>query len=100
MATVNVIFGKMVPNGVLMGAQPSGIEDVTSSGTSAKTTMTAKTGDAAQVTASGGAVRVAFGPDPDNDRTVAATDTILILDGQTREFGGLQNGDKCYVIDN
>lgn len=96
MATVNVIFGKMTPRGVLMGAQPSSIEDITSSGTSQATTATASTGDAAQVTVTGGAVRVAFGPSP----TATATDAILILDGQTREFGGLQSGDKCAVIDN
>lgn len=95
MATVNVIFGAVVPSRTLMGCQPSASENITSSGTSQQTTITAQTHDAAQITVTGGAVRVAFGPNP-----TAVAASILILDGQTREFGGLSNGDKCAVIDN
>ncbi len=99
MAQVIIVFGKAgapSQNGGMPVFEPGGqSEEVTSSGTSGATTMTANAFDVARVTASTGNVWVEFGASP----TAAVGTTHFILAGQTLEFGPLGLDFKCAVID-
>ena len=63
-------------------AEPRVSESITSSASSQQSTNTFLAGEHVTVTASGGAVWVAFGANP----TAAAGTTHLVTDGQTRAF--------------
>lgn len=101
MAQVVVTFGAAVTKSRDGGAQvmdafPRGSEEVTSSGTSAATTLTAGDGDVAEVSNLGtGVIWVKFGAAP----VAAVEDAHVIGPGLTKWYGGLSEGDKAAVID-
>ena len=99
MAQVVVVFAKASAPGAwghLPIIEPGGqSEELTSSGTSGATTITANAGDVARVTAANGNVWVKFGSAP----TAVVADIHFVLSGQTLEFGPLGKDDKCAVID-
>lgn len=100
MAQVIVEFGPaMAPQVGKSAAAPvfspfAQTEEVTSSGTSAATTMTAVEYDVASIYSSGN-VWVTFGASP----TAAVGTTSFIAAGTRRDFGPLGVGMKCAVID-
>lgn len=70
-------------------------EEITSTGTSQATTMTANNGDACTVTNNGAEdVWVTFGSSP----TAAVAATHFVAANTTRDFGNLRSGYKCAVI--
>ena len=72
------------------------VEELSSSGTSAATTITAKKGDVARVTNNGtGTIWVTFGASP----TAAVETTHPIGPGLTEDLGPIGEGQKCAVID-
>lgn len=102
MATITVIFGSAVTKGEqgsapVMNAYPRASEDVTSSGTTAQSTITALRNDVCEISnpAGGADIRVAFGADP----TAAAGTGHIVPTGQTRWYGGMIDGHKVAVID-
>lgn len=96
MATVQITFGAAM-DGIapVVAAVPRAAEDITSSGTSQASAITAQRGEKCQITASGGAIWVKFGSAP----TASAGNDHLITDGSTREFGFLETGWKVALID-
>lgn len=96
MATVAVAFTLAMDGPApVVAAVPGSVQSITSSGTSAASTITAGNDEICQITATGGNVWVKFGSAP----TAAAGSDYLILDGQTREFGFVPPGAKVAVID-
>lgn len=101
MAQVFVRFGKGGAPGGYGGiaqvfSKSAESEELSSSGTSAATTITASSGDVARVTNNGtGTIWVTFGNSP----TAAVETTHPIGPGLTEDFGPLSEGDKAAVID-
>lgn len=96
MATLAVTYGAAMGAGVPVYASiPRASEAITTSASSQATTATARSGDFASCTASGGAVWISIGQSP----TAAAGTHYLIPDGATKDFGPLLEGDKVAVID-
>lgn len=105
MATVHVCLAHVIARAAggpapVVQSVPVGSDTVTSSGTSAQSSLTASPSGVAgsqfwSVTATGGNVFVAFGSDP----TAAADAGWLVLDGQTREFSTSQTGEKIAIKD-
>ncbi len=97
MATVQINFDDPANIGgtSVFNAYPRASEDLTSSGTSQQTTITAIAGEVASITASGGAVWVKAGQSP----TAAAGDNHLVADGETKTIGLLRDGDEIAIID-
>lgn len=96
MATVQVNFGTAMGAGA--PAFPPAVnagQAITSSGTSQATTITARSGDYAHVTAVGGAIMVEISNNP----TAASGVTWIVADGETKLFGPLKDGDKVAIID-
>ncbi len=97
MVQVVVEFGK-APMGraPVFAAANHQVEEMASSGTSSATAMTAVAGDVAVVMNNGAtAVWVLFAASP----TAVVDSGHFVMAGGTREFGGLQESDKCAVID-
>lgn len=101
MATVHITQGQAtaryitsslpVPNSV-----PYASDTMTSSGTSAKSSIVASgAGNVWSITVLGGNIWVKFGTNP----TAAADDGWLILDGQTRDFGVTTDGEEVAIKD-
>lgn len=101
MGQVIVEFGKATAPSRFGGAaqvyNPGGqSEEVTSSGTSAQTTMTANKDDIAIVTNNGGTmIWVKFGENP----TAAVEDMHAVAANQRRDFGPMGENFKAAVID-
>jgi hypothetical protein len=94
MATVNISYAPLIATDTSVESPyPSAVENITSSGTSQTTTAAASNHSVATVTVAGGNIAIAAGSAP-----TATTGGILILDGQTRNFG-LPPGHKIAVID-
>ena len=100
MATANIVLtgagarGEWGPMPVY-SAYPREVDDVTTTGTSAQSTVTAREGDFCRICVTGNAVYCAIGADP----TAAAGTGFLINDGGTLDLGGLQPGHKIALID-
>ena len=99
MATVNLVFGRAAAYGSFgilscFTAHPRASENIISGATSAQSTGTALYDEVVRVTAMGGPVYVAVGPNP----AAAAGKTFLVPDNATLDLGGLQAGDKIAVI--
>lgn len=97
MAKVYVSFGRVMGGGapVYAPTPSSSSPAITSSATSQQASIIAGDGDYATVFATGGAVRIAFGPTP----TAVANSGRVIGDGQSIDLGPLKNGDKIAIID-
>jgi len=96
MATVRVTFRSAVSvGGSSVASKPRVSEEMTSSGTSAASTITALAGEVARIVVSGGPVSVVVGTSP----TATAAGGDLVLDGMMIEIGALADGDKIAVID-
>lgn len=104
MATINIVLSGVTTYATRGGVQPVidadklAVHTLTSSGTSQQANITAPNTTAGQglfwqVTAMGGNVYVDFGTSP----TAVVGQCFLVLDGQTRDFGG-QPGQKIAVI--
>lgn len=102
MATVHVVLSRVRSRGDTGGtlpvleSVPSGVDTVTSSGTSALSSLTAGDADVWNVTASGGAVWLKFGP---GTPVAAADDGWLLLDGQSRDFAASTDAEKLAIKD-
>lgn len=97
MATVQITFRDPVQVGgtSILSREPRVVQTITSSGTSQASTITGKTGEIADITASGNSVWIRVGANP-----TAATGTgDLVPDGGRVQIGFLQDGDKVAVID-
>lgn len=107
MATVHITLGQVTGASVAgesMPVEPSvplSADTMTSSGTSAQSSITATLSALARkaafwtVTVTGGNVWAAFGANP----TAAADAGQLILDGQTRNFSVSANAEKIAIKD-
>lgn len=96
MATVRVNFGTAMGAGV--PSYPPTVkagQTFTSSGSNQTTTASADSGDFAHVTSSGGAVSVNIGATPN----ASSDPTWIVVDGETKLFGPLQDGDKVAIVD-
>lgn len=107
MATVHITLGQVTGVSVQAVSMPAArsvpiaADTMTSSGTSAQSSITADTGGLSRqaafwsITVTGGNVFVRFGSDP-----TAASDTgHLILDGTTRDFAVSATGEKVAIKD-
>lgn len=107
MATVHITVGQVTGVSTAGASMPVArsvpisADTMTSSGTSAQSSITASTGSLSRqaafwsITVTGGNVFVAFGPDP-----TAASDTgHLLIDGTTRDFAVTASSEKIAVID-
>lgn len=101
MATVHVVLaasqtraltGATLP---LANSVPVGSDTVTTSSSSAQSSLVAEAGAIWSVTARDGDVWVKFGANP----TAAADDGWLVLTGQTREFGASAALEKIALKD-
>ena len=94
MATAYVRLG-----GVMGGAAPvyqknPTTQDITPSGTSQATTISASSGQYARIVASGADLRVAIGPAP----VAVANAGDIVLDGTAIDIGPLSQADKVAII--
>jgi len=97
MAKVYVSFGRVMGGGapVYAPTPSSSSRAITSSASSQQASITAGDGDYATVLATGGAIRIAFGPSP-----IAVEDSGRVVgDGQSIDLGPLKNGDTIAIID-
>lgn len=96
MATVRVNFGTAMGAGVpSYPPTVKGGQTLISSGSNQVATPSAVSGDFAHVTSSGGAVAVNIGASPN----AASDPTWIVVDGETKLFGPLQDGDKVAIVD-
>lgn len=97
MATVHVTFRNAVQVGgsSILSREPRAVETLTSSGSSAATTITARQGEVASITASSNDVFIAVGAAP----TAVASAGDLVPAGSRLDIGFMQDGDKIAVID-
>lgn len=95
MAQVHVAFSSALGGYPVPAKAPLLSEVITSSATSQSSSAATRGGDVAIVTVSGGNVWVQIGTNP----TAASGADWLVLDGQTREFGPIAEGEKIAVID-
>lgn len=97
MATVHVTF--RAPTNIggtsIYSRLPRAAETITSSATSAQTSITALNGEIATIVASGGAVHVLAGSNP----TAAADTGDVLSDGMRLEIGFMRDLDKIAVKD-
>jgi hypothetical protein len=93
MAKVFIAFHTPLAGLAQVVGQPNASESITSSATSQQTTATAKNGEVATITVSGGDIRAQFGANP-----TATANSWLIVDGTTRDFA-IAPGDKVAVVD-
>lgn len=96
MATVHITAGLSV-DGIapVIAAVPRLKERITSSGTSQQSAAAMRRGETCTITVTGGNIYAQIGPNP----TASAGNDWLILDGQTRDFGFVNNGDLVAIID-
>lgn len=98
MASIHIRFGEGMTQGApIYSAKPRASETVTSSATSAQSTITAVSGDIATITAIDGPVYVVVGANPTALNTGAGMD--VVLSGQTKDFGPMKDMEKVAVID-
>lgn len=98
MSTIHVRFGEAMGAGAPVYAPlPRASESVTSSATSAATTIEAQGGDFASVSAVDGSVYMTIGSSP--TALASGANMHVVLSGQTKDFGPLKDGDKVAVID-
>jgi len=97
MAKVYVSFGRVMGGGapVYSPTPSSSSAVITTSGASQQASIVAGDGDYATVYATGGAIRIAFGPSP----IAVANSGRVVGDGQSIDLGPLKNGDKIAIID-
>ena len=97
MATVHITFSAVTNIGeaALLPKVPRAVQTMTSSGTSAASTITAKKGEVANIVSSGGAIYVAIGASP----TAASGSGYLVETGERLVLSGLQTGDKVAIKD-
>lgn len=95
MATAYIRMGGVMGGGAPVYTTAGRYEDITTSGTSAASTMVAQAGDMLTVGASGGSIRIAIGPAP----TALSNGGMWVADGQRVDIGPLSRGDKVAVID-
>ena len=102
MATVHIVLSN-VQSRALTGSTmpvadsvPTSVDTMTSTGTSAPSSITAAaTGAFWSITATGGNVYAKFGSNP----TAVADEGWLILDGQTRDFAVTAASEKVAIKD-
>ena len=96
MATAHIRFGGVMGGGAPVYAPiPNDKQTVTTSATSAATTIASRGGDYARIVANGGPVCFAVGQAP----LAIAGSGDIILNGSSIDIGPLSIGDKIAVID-
>jgi hypothetical protein len=101
MATVHVALARVTGHGYagfvpVAGSVTIGSDTVTTSGTSAVSTLTGQVDQVWSVTARDGDVWIKFGPDTP---VAAAEDGWLVVAGQTREFSVSAAAEKLAIKD-
>jgi len=95
MAVLHITFRQAMDRfAPVPAAIPRAKQNVTTGVSSVQTSITAQRGEVCSITCQGGNAWVAFGANP----TAAVGSDDFLLDGQTREFGHLEDGWKVAHI--